>query len=221
MSKKNSPRICAVITRNDPGLIAAASRYADLFEVRIDLIGGDWLKLAKMLRKPWLATNRLKIEGGAWDGSEEARRNELLKAAKAGASIVDVELASPDIGEIVPQIKKYSLCLVSHHNNRRTPASATLRRVIEAEIAADADICKLVTTARNSEDNLTILSVIGEYRQTRIVAFAQGPRGQLSRLLCPLAGGDFTYAAIDGAETAAPGQLTLSQMRRLYGVSGL
>ena len=43
-----------------------------------------------------------------------------------------------------------------------------------------------------------------------------GQRGQISRILCPLVGGAFTYAAItEGAESAA-GQFTVSQLRRIY-----
>ncbi len=213
------PKICAVITRSDPASIAGAD--ADLFEVRIDLIGKDWLKLAKALTKPWLATNRLKAEGGAWEGSEEARRNELLKAVKAGASIIDIELSAPDLDEIVPQIKKKARCLISRHDNKRTPPPAALHRIIEDELAAGADICKLVTTARAFEDNISLLNLINAFRPHDIVAFAQGPRGQTSRLLCPLAGGAFTYAALSEEATSASGQLTISQMRQVYGMMGL
>ena len=212
----DAPRICAVITSGDPDSIQKVGQLADLLEVRIDMIGTGWRNVAKLIKKPWIATNRLKAEGGAWEGSEEARQGELLKALKAGAGIVDIELAAPDLDEIVPVIKKKAKCLISHHDTRRTPPPAELRRIIENEMAAGADICKVVTTARSFEDNVNILSMINEFRPAEIVAFAMGPRGQMSRILCPLAGGAFTYAAmIEGAESAA-GQLSLSQMRRIY-----
>ena len=61
-------RICAVITANDPEAVREVEPLADLFEVRIDLIGEGWQSLVKTLRKPWIACNRLADEGGKWQG---------------------------------------------------------------------------------------------------------------------------------------------------------
>lgn len=212
----NIPRICAVITSADLDSIKEVEPLADLFEVRIDMIGKPWRDVAKLIKKPWIATNRLKTEGGLWEGSEEARRDELLKALKMGASIVDVELAAPDLDEIVPLIKKKARCLISHHDNRRTPPPTELRHIIENELAAGADICKVATTARSFEDNMSALGMISEFRPAEVVAFAMGPRGQVSRILCPLTGGAFTYASISEGTQSASGQLTVSQLKRIY-----
>jgi len=210
------PRICAVITNADLDSIKKAESLADLFEVRIDMIGKSWRDVARVLQKPWIATNRLKAEGGLWEGSEEARQGELLRALDLGASVVDIELAAPELDEIVPIIKKKAKCLISHHDNRRTPPPAELRRIIEAELAAGADICKVVTTARSFDDNMNVMGMISEFRPKEVVAFSMGPRGQISRILCPLAGGAFAYASMsEGAESAA-GQFTVSQLKRIY-----
>jgi 3-dehydroquinate dehydratase type I len=83
-------------------------------------------------------------------------------------------------------------------------------------MAGGADICKLVTTARNFDDNDRTLSMISEFRPKEIVAFAMGPRGQTSRILCPLCGGIFTYAAINKDAQSASGQICISQMRNIY-----
>ena len=82
------------------------------------------------MEKPWIATNRLKAEGGLWEGSEEARQAELLKALNLGASIVDIELATPDLDEIVPVIKKKASASSPTMTSRRTPPTAELRRII-------------------------------------------------------------------------------------------
>ena len=212
----DKPRICAVITHADLDSIQKIEPLVDLCEVRIDMIGKGWKDLAGIVKKPWIATNRLQAEGGLWEGSEEARRAELLSALEVGASIIDIELAAPDLDEIVPIIKKKAKCLISHHDRRRTPPPAELRRIIENELAAGADICKVVTTARSFEDNLNVLSMISEFHPAEVVAFAMGPRGQMSRMLCPLCGGAFTYAAINEGGQSASGQLTVSQLRVVY-----
>jgi 3-dehydroquinate dehydratase len=43
-----------------------------------------------------------------------------------------------------------------------------------------------------------------------------GAEGRLSRILCPLLGGQFTYAAITEGGQSASGQLTVSQLASLY-----
>jgi len=116
----------------------------------------------------------------------------------------------------VQLIKKKAKCLISHHDMRRTPPPAELRRILEAEIVAGADICKLVTTARNFDDNLNVLGMIGEFSPSEVVTFAMGPRGQVSRVMCPVVGGSFTYAALSEGEGSAAGQFTVSQLRGIY-----
>lgn len=212
----NSPRICAVITSPDVEIIRQAEPIVDLFELRLDLLGTSWEAVVPFIRKPWIATNRLKAEGGAWEGSEETRFNELLKAINLGADIVDIELASPCLDEIVSQIKRHAKCLISHHDMIGTPPFPHLKKVIEDELAAGADICKVVTTAHNTMDNQGVLELIKTFRPAQISAFAMGPHGQLSRILCPLCGGCFTYAALDHASASASGQFTAAQMRSLY-----
>jgi len=213
----NPQRICAVITTHEAAATPELWAGADLVEIRIDLIGHGWDKSIRSLKKPWIATNRLKAEGGLWEGTEEARRTELLKALSMGADIIDIELAAPDLEEIIPQIKKKARCMISHHDTKRTPPRSELRRIINDELAAGADICKLVTTARAFDDNAVMLGIINEFKPADVVAFCMGPLGQLSRILSPLSGGIFTYAALTEHDTSAPGQLTISQVKGVFG----
>ncbi len=91
-----------------------------------------------------------------------------------------------------------------------------MKEIISVQIAAGADICKIVTFATGAEDNLTVLRLISEFPGKRIIAFTMGDKGLSSRILCPLVGGDFTYAALErGAESAA-GQITLKEMFDIY-----
>ena len=84
------------------------------------------------------------------------------------------------------------------------------------QLKAGADICKVVTTAKEPEDNLTVLQLIKEFPDVKIIAFAMGPLGLMSRVLCPLVGGEFTYASIEKGKESAVGQMTVSEMRRIY-----
>ena len=215
---KNKPRICATIVNNDLEAIRSIEPQVDLFEVRLDLIGSMWPELVSHLGKPWIACNRSTREGGRWQGSEAKRIEELLSTTSLGASIVDVELSTPGVAEIVTKLKGQADCLLSYHNLKETPPMEKMREIIRQQLAAGADICKLVTTARSFTDNIASLQIIPDFPETKVVSFAMGAWGHTSRILCPLVGGDFTYASIEAGKEAAPGQLTVKDLRNIYGI---
>lgn len=210
------PRICASIVNRDLAAIREVEPLVELFEVRIDLIGDGWQEVARQLEKPWIACNRMAQEGGSWQDSEARRKEELLKAIQLGADIVDIELATTNLERVVSLIKKRAKCLLSFHQLEKTPALDSLKKIVKQQLAAGADICKVVTTAQKFEDNITILKLIPEFPEARIVAFAMGPLGLPSRILSPLVGGDFTYSAIEKGGESAPGQIKVAELKKLY-----
>jgi len=210
------PRICAVIVSKDLDAIRAIEPFVELFEVRIDLIGNGWQELAKQLNKPWIACNRCAEEGGKWAGDEARRIDELLKAVKLGAEIVDIELGTRNLEEAIPVIKQRAKCLLSFHELEKTPSLDRMKGIVNRQLAAGADICKVITTAQRFEDNLNVLQLITESPKTKMVSLAMGPLGLASRILCPLVGGNFTYASIEKGKESAPGQLTVRDLRKIY-----
>jgi 3-dehydroquinate dehydratase-1 len=210
------PRICAAIVNSDIDIIKRIEPLVDLFEVRIDLIGKNWREVVGHLKKPWIACNRLKTEGGKWQGRETARIKELFSALELGASIIDIELNTPEIEKITGEIKGRAECLISYHNLVETPGLDRMRQIIINQLAAGADVCKVVTTARCFADNLAVLRLIDAFPETKVVAFAMGDIGQISRVLCPLVGGYLTYASVGEGLESAEGQITVGALRKLY-----
>ena len=214
------PKICVAIVNNDIKAISKAETEVDLWEVRIDLIGKGWREAAGQLKKPWIACNRRAEEGGKWRGREPQRIKELLSALELGASVIDIELGTPGVENAVKEVKGRAECLISYHNLKETPPLERMRQIIINQLAAGADICKVVTTARSFKDNLAVLQLITEFPETKIVAFAMGAAGQISRVLCPLAGGYFTYASVEEGKESAEGQVTAGELRKIYGMLG-
>jgi len=212
----DKPRICVSIVNGDVEAVKKVEPLADLLEVRIDLIGDGWQEVAGRLEKPWIACNRRTEEGGGWQGSESERIEELLSAIGLGAGIVDIELSTPGVEEVVGEIKGRAECLLSYHDLKETPIIEKMREIIRNQIAAGADICKVITTARSFADNKAVLQLIAEFPETRVVSFAMGPLGQISRVLSPLAGGYFTYASVEEGRESAEGQMAVAEMKEIY-----
>jgi 3-dehydroquinate dehydratase-1 len=211
-----SPRLCAAITSTDITAVKKVAPLVDLFEVRIDLIGRGWQEIAGKLPKPWIACNRKKEEGGRWKGSELARLDELLKALSLGASIIDIELSTPDVAGLVEEIKGDAKCLISYHNLKVTPPLAKMKEIVQKQWDTGADIGKVVTTAQTLQDNGVVLRLAKEFPDLKVVSFAMGPLGQISRVLGPLAGGYFTYASVAEGRESAAGQMTAGDLRKIY-----
>ena len=214
------PRICAVIIDNDPGAIREVSPFVDLFEIRMDCIGDNWPGLVKQFEKPWIACNRSASEGGRWEKGETRRIDELLKATELGADIIDIELETRDLEKVIPLIKERARCLLSFHDLKGTPSFDSMREIVQRQIEAGADICKMVTTAQSFEDNLTVLQLISALPSKKLISFAMGQLGLVSRILCPLIGGDFIYASMEKGRESAPGQITARELRKLYQMMG-
>jgi len=210
------PKICAVIVSDDPKAVSEVEPLVDLFEVRIDLIGDSWQEMVRQIKKSWIACNRSAEEGGGWHGNEAGRVEELLQAIELGADIVDIELRTKNLENIVQLVKKRAKCLLSFHDLEKTPALDEMKEIVYRQLKAGADICKVVTTAQRFEDNLTILQLIPEFPGVKLVSFAMGASGPISRVLCPLVGGDFTYASIEKDKESAQGQITARELLELY-----
>ena len=215
-----TPRICASITNTDLKAVRRVESRVDLFEVRIDLIGDDWQEVARRLTKPWIACNRSAAEGGLWQENEARRIERLLQAIDLGAEMVDIELRTKNLANIVKLIRRRKKCLLSCHNLEKTPSFDAMKQIVQQQIKAGADICKVVTTARSFEDNASVLRLIPEFPETGVVAFAMGPLGTTSRVLCPLVGGDFTYASVAKGQESAPGQITVEALKNIYEMIG-
>ena len=210
------PVICGVIVDSDMTAIKEAEPLVDMFEVRIDLIGSGWQEVVSQLGKPWIACNRTAQEGGRWQGSEARRKEELLKACELGAGIVDIELGITNLERVVPIIKKKAKCLISFHDIEKTPPMDSLKKIVKRQLAVGADICKVVTTAREFKDNLTTLELLKEFPEANLIAFAMGDMGLTSRIISPLFGGSIAYAAIKEGGESAPGQVTVAELYKMY-----
>src|SRR5258708_6183855 len=84
-----------------------------------------------------------------------------------------------------------------------------------------ADAYKIVTTARKPSDNIRVLSAAKGLPKQRMIVLAMGELGFPTRVLSPVFGGEFTYAAPMQADGTAAGQVSARFLRHLYRVGKL
>ncbi len=158
-------------------------------------------------------TVRSSREGGGFKGSE-ARRLELIsRLAELRPAYLDIELATAKenlrwLNSLPKDVER----IVSWHDFKGTPPLGSLRSICEEELG-HGSVAKVVTTATSLDDNLTTLTLCGD-EPGKIVAFCMGELGAVSRVVSMSVGAPLVYASIPN-EAVAPGQLSISMMRRL------
>jgi 3-dehydroquinate dehydratase type I len=216
-------RICVSILPQTPyeaqQLISQAEDLqVDFVEVRLDQLGKTHhlVDLTARHQVPLIATDHSRKNASD-------RQAILLNAAKSGFQYVDVALFSPKLQNFVSKIKDAGAkTIVSFHDYTKTLSIQELNRILEREISAGADVCKIVTTATKMEDNLTLLQFIQSAPlRKKPVCFAMGELGKTSRLLSPAFGSFFTFATLDRGSETAPGQMTVEEMRTTYELLGI
>lgn len=192
-----------------------ASKLADIVELRIDYIENPDLELLlKEKTKPVIVTNRVKDQGGLFAGSEAERIDLLKEAVRLKADYIDVEYNCVD----KIQDRGESKLIVSYHDFNETPEN--VQQIHDDLTKTGADIIKLVTFARDLNDNFRIFELLNNVNVPTI-AFCMGESGLISRVLSPVFGGMLTFASLGEGKESAPGQLTIENCKNVYGVSGL
>lgn len=199
----------------------SAAPLADVLEIRLDSMKQPAITpFIGTIATPLLFTNRAAWEGGNFPGSEEDRVGLLHEAITAGTAYIDIELKT-DLSlrdPLIAAAKKHGTkSIVSWHNFTNTPSSQGLRTILQEQYRSDAAIGKIVTMAKTFQDVLRVLDLQAEAAEIGLplIAFCMGEAGVISRVATLGLGGYMTYAAPDGSEGTAPGQLSLSSLRAI------
>lgn len=194
---------------------------ADFIEIRLDRLE-DCLENYRGLADLAAHGKTQKIATDKASRTEKQQKQMLIGAAKSGFEYVDTELSTPQLEDLVKELKAQGAKpIVSFHKFDGSLGVSELNSILEREISSGAEVCKIVTTARQLEDNLTILNFTSTTSsKAKLVCFCIGELGKVSRLLSPLFGGFFTFASLERGKETASGQITIQEMRAAYALLG-
>jgi 3-dehydroquinate dehydratase/shikimate dehydrogenase len=225
------PRICIAMGFNTvEQLIAHARREAQegesFFEFRLDYLPHPeeaFPAMREFLRAnpqcTVLATCRRHQNHGNFQGSIEEQLRVLEGALDYGASAVDVEIETAEQpGVRLDELRTRAWLIVSWHHFEATPALAA---VMKRMLRITADAYKVVTTARKPSDIQRVLSIVTGEHRTPMIVLTMGEIGFPTRVLSPLRGGLYTYAAPNCSEGTASGQVSARHLRHLYRIDRL
>ncbi|MCL1977349.1 MAG: type I 3-dehydroquinate dehydratase [Candidatus Bathyarchaeota archaeon] len=198
----------------------AETAKADFVEVRFDDLKDlqSLSDLSGATKIPLIATNKLPSEGGSFTGTQAQRWQILINAAKSGFQYIDLDLTTLRLKEQIVDLKELGVkTIVSFHKFDGAFNIQEMRRVLDAEMDSGADVCKIIGTATHVKDNLAVLNFVSENAvKAQLVCFCMGEHGRISRLLSPVFGAFFTFAALEQGSETAPGQISINEMRTAY-----
>lgn len=228
---RSLPRICIALGLPDvPTLLEHAQREVEagetFLEFRLDFLNnprkGAEAITAFLARNPeciLLATCRRHQNHGRFNGSIEEQLVILDLAVANGAHAIDIEIETAESAkERLSQFRGRTQVIISYHNFEATPP---VDQVLNRLMRIPADAYKMVTTARKPSDNARVLSAAKALPKERLIVLAMGELGFPTRVLSPIFGGVFTYAAPLLTEGTAAGQVSARFLRHLYRVEKL
>ncbi|HEY4187843.1 MAG TPA: type I 3-dehydroquinate dehydratase [Polyangia bacterium] len=229
-----SPLVVGTVTPAGLDALAglpAASRVADIIEVRLDLamaegpLGSEpaplpdirrFMPLCRRLGEtgtPVLATLRLVADGGRW--TADASRLPLFDAALTDGRCawVDIEIESVIADHVIRLARRSEArVIVSHHDFSGTAQADALDEIVERARRLGADIVKLATRVDTLEDHDRLIELLRRHRQRddALAVIGMGAVGRPLRTYLPAIGSRLTYGFVD--TSAAPGQIPVAEL---------
>jgi 3-dehydroquinate dehydratase I len=235
--------ICACITEkslnNSIDLISSLKNVnIDLIEHRLDFIRhtedlnvSNLKKIYSSIKKPIIATCK---KENHFSGDNHDIAKVLMNAINAGCDFIDIDINMDDsiIDKLISKANQSDVKIIlSWHDYKKTPTKKELIKILLKQEDKKADIYKIVTTSNSLDDNKVILSLYDEIdklikneklnsikkinvnNKVKLIAFAMGTKGKITRINALKKGALFMYASVN--KKSAPGQLTVDEMRGL------
>lgn len=193
-------------------------------------------KITSACPQPLIWTLRHESEGGRFTGSIASQLAILSEAIEIGGEFIDIEYhrwieARTIQKDFLKKINKLRSdgrdikIIFSYHNFETTPEWLdTLAARIYSDLTAD--IVKIACKVNNICENFLLLDLyksklFAKVRSTEndtspFIFIGMDTLGQITRILVPKFGGYLSYAAISSGRPAAPGQLTIRELKEDY-----
>src|SRR6185437_9333001 len=148
-----------------------------------------------------IATCRRAATGGKFRGAIAAELEVLEKAALAGCHMIDVELQTAEHmkpAQMQRLRSRGAALIVSYHDFE---ATRDLDKIFERIRPFQPEFMKIVSTAKNLTDNITMMRFLERRRdEAELIGITMGEQGTISRVLGLRAGSVFTFASAHAGE---------------------
>ncbi len=145
-----------------------------------------------------------------------SRRKEIiLKVLDLGFNFIDIDLPLTKDFNLPKQIK--SKIIISFHDFKKTPDMVQLNAIVNKIRKLKAEIIKIATKVNNNQDIKNLFKILlNKKKNEKMIVLGMGEKGKITRVLGPLIGSFLTFASTSFGKSA-PGQLEISEFKKIYG----
>lgn len=143
------------------------------------------------------------------------KKEMILKAMNLGFDYIDIELSL--ISNLnLPKQEKTKIIL-SFHDFKKTPNIQELTSTVTHMRKYNVEIIKIATMVDSDQDIKNLLqTLLIKKKNEKMIVVGMGEKGKITRILGPLLGSFLTYASTSFGKSA-PGQLEISELKKIYG----
>lgn len=208
--------ICIAVTPTSRTLakvdLLNAARQGDIIELCLDHLAKepDVKDLLSTVDKPIIVSCRRKEDGGAWEGTEEARLMLLRQAIVAGPAYVELDL---DIARKIPRFGQVQRLIAFTRMDR---PESDIDAIFDEAAQLNADVVKFTWPTPTLDDAWPLLAAVSQKRRLPIVGMGLGRPELTFSLLGRKFGSPWIYAALEQGMETHPGQATVHELDEVY-----
>lgn len=146
-------------------------------------------------------------------------RYAVLRAAAELPCFLDLDvLTQSDELEFLTKGQRSIKTILSFHDYQGTPSRPRLEEIVERMESRHATVVKIATMCRSQQDALRLLelTLLLQEKGLQFIVLGMGEPGKIVRVVSTLWGNFMTFAPHSAAKASAPGQLTRTQMQRIF-----
>ncbi|REJ89080.1 MAG: type I 3-dehydroquinate dehydratase [Planctomycetota bacterium] len=208
--------ICVTVTPSSRQLakvdLLNAAKYGDVIELCLDHLTKepDVKDLISAVSKPVIISCRRKQDGGAWEGSEEARLTLLRRAIVAGPAYIELDF------DVAPGIPRFGDTKRIISFTRLDRPEHDIEGVFDEASNQQADVVKFTWPTPTLDDAWPLLRAVSGKRPLPIVGLGLGRADLTFSLLGRKYGSPWIYAALERGMEAFEGQATVFELDEVY-----
>ncbi|MCX8035146.1 MAG: type I 3-dehydroquinate dehydratase [Candidatus Dojkabacteria bacterium] len=218
-------KIATSITETDINLaidnaLKIMDKYPDIIiELRADYLDkideADLSLFRKKLTSKLIFTLREPSEGGKRQYDFDEKIKILLLAQELGFDLIDCEFKIFEKLQISKQSEfDKTKLILSYHDFKKTPLYKTIKNLYKNIKYYYPAIIKLAFAVNSSRDVKKVCKLIISTNDKKVI-IGMGEQGKMTRLLGPILGCEFTFAANE-FYTSAPGQVKIDILDKIY-----
>lgn len=199
--------------------------FSDIIELRLDYWHefdiADIARLRQSISLPVIFTLRKQSQGGQCTLDEQERLQRIKELAELSPDYFDLEYDVPNTFLLELQKHNWNIqWICSYHDFEKMPLD--LEKLFQTVASPAFDIFKIAVCANDVMDTLRFLIFLKKISASYpVIGMAMGEYGHVSRILAPVVGSLWTYGCVDAESSAAPGQMTLRDLTKIYRVHEL